>query len=329
MSGLNESTIQHDLQDIEGLPPSVKVYHYNGMDDFCRIIFLENDRLYGSSGPKTQDRESGASYEERKDQSITPPPIKGTTNTLDDSNNWDNDDESEHLIFIIEPTDFEHDFLDSDSLLQVNIRIFFNPKTKILVVKMASPVDREAALIFHDMIEEALEPMGLKNAIQLLGSTIMLATDGTKKQADGGWGPQRPPRDAPRRPTLVLEVSNSRSYAKLHRNVQYWVDPEKQEANVAIGISLHRNKPEITIDQWECSSGVSQPIQKAHFIIRGRSNGQVYFNSENPLPQLVIPFHLLFRRPAENNREHDIVISTRELVEFAIMVWDMQFKDEK
>jgi hypothetical protein len=329
MSGLNESAIQHDLQDIEGLPPSVKVYHYNCMDDFCRIIFFENDRLYGSSGPKTQDRASGASYEEPKDHSITLPPIEDTKNTLDDSYDWDNDDESEHLIFIIEPTTFEHDFLDSDLLLRVNARIFFNPKTKVLVVKMASPVDREAALIFHDMVEEALEPMGLKNAIQSWGSTIMVATDGTKKQADGGWGPQRPPSAAPRRPALVLEVSNSRSYAKLHRDVQYWVDPEKQEANVAIGISLHRNKPEITIDQWECSPGISQPIQKAHFIIGERSNSQVYFNSETPLPQLVIPFQLLFRRPVENNREHDLVIATRELVEFATMVWDMQFKNEQ
>lgn len=33
--------------------------------------------------------------------------------------------------------------------------------------------------------------------------------------------------------------------------------------------------------------------------------------------------------PAEGNREHDIVFTTQELVEFATSVWEIQFDDEQ
>lgn len=85
-------------------------------------------------------------------------------------------------------------------------------------------------------------------------------------------------------------------------------------------------RPEITIDRFEWSSEISRPINTTHFTIRRKSNGAVYFDPHHPLPQLVIPFESFFRRPAEDNRERDIVFGTQELVEFATAVWDMQFE---
>ncbi|OQE80939.1 hypothetical protein PENNAL_c0043G04560 [Penicillium nalgiovense] len=365
MFELNDSAIEYGRQDIEGLSPSVKAYRYSDMDDFCQIISLEDDRLYGSFrvGRKAKARASGASCEGLKDHSITLPqtedtlqfgsaqePMRirtfdrrrlvddcnrqnilgerdNTKNTPDEDYSPEKEDHSEHLIFFIEPTTFEHDFINSDPPIRTNI--FFNPKTKILIVKILGPAHEQAKTAFNDMLMLALEPMGLHKSIQSWGNTVMLAIDGTRKQADGGWGPRRPPKNAPRRPTIILEVANSETYAKLRRDAQYWIDPERQEANVAIGVNLHTKRPEITIDQWEWSSQTSRPINRTHLTISRKSDGAVYFDPHHPLPQLVIPFESLFRCPAQINRERDIVIGTQELVEFASMVWEVQFEQDQ
>ncbi|KAJ5822630.1 hypothetical protein N7447_004970 [Penicillium robsamsonii] len=353
MFEFNDSAIEHGRQDIEGLSPSVKAYRYSGMNDFCQIILLEDDRLYGSFrvGRKAKARASGASWEGLKDHSITLPqtedPLQfgsadkpkrirtfhrnrlvgecnrqnilgerdNTKNTPDEDYSPEKEDHSEHLIFFIEPTTFEHDFINSDPPVRTNT--FFNPKTKILIVKMLGPAHEQATMAFNDMLILALEPMGLHKAIKSWGDTVMLAIDGTRKQADGG------------RPTIVLEVANSETYAKLRRDAQYWIDPERQEANVAIGVNLHTKRPEITIDQWEWSSQTSRSINRTHLTISRKSDGAVYFDPHHPLPQLVIPFESLFRRPAQINGERDIVIGTQELVEFASMVWEMQFEQDQ
>ncbi|EKV11480.1 hypothetical protein PDIG_50130 [Penicillium digitatum PHI26] len=337
-----ERAIQHGLPDIEGLPPSVKVYHYNGMDDFYRIIALEIDRLHACSGaPKTKEQTS-ASCEGRKENSNPLPLIDGTLRTFTggillgdccrpnfpgDSRNSHNKDESEDLIFIIHPTTFQKDFMESDP--PVRQKIFFSPRTNILIVKMLGPAHEHATQAFHSMLMQAIEPTGLHQKIQHWGKTTMLALDGTRKEADGGWSLLRHSRGVPKRPTVVLEVANSETYAKLQRDAQYWLDPARQEANVAIGVNLNTQKPEIIIDQWHWSSGLSQPILQTHLTLRETSNGTVYFDPDTPLPQLIIPFHLFFRRPAQENRERDIVIATQELVDFATQVWEVQFDQDQ
>ncbi|KAJ5931239.1 hypothetical protein N7516_005728 [Penicillium verrucosum] len=330
MFELNDSTIEHGSQDIEGLSPSVKAYRYSGMDDFCQIILIEEDRLYGSFriGQKAKARESGASWEGLKDHSVTLPQMEGTLqsgsaqkpmrirtfhrsrfiddcsrqnilgerdntkNTPDEDYSPEKEDHSEHLVFFIEPTTFEHDFINSDP--PVRTITFFNPKTKILIVKIPGPGHEQATREFEGMFKLALTSMGLASKIQAWGSIGMVAIDGTRKQADGAWGPRKPPRHAPRRPTVVIEVVNSESYAKLRRDSQYWIDLERQEANVAIGVNLYIKRPEITIDRFEWSSEISRPINTTHFTIRRKSNGEVYFDPYHPLPQLVIPFESLF-----------------------------------
>ena len=74
---------------------------------------------------------------------------------------------------------------------------------------------------------------------------------------------------------------------------------------MAIGVKVHGKKPQITIAQWEWTSELSRPIQTSCLTIT-KSDGKIRFNPIQPTPQLVTPFHLLFRRPAENNGERDI-----------------------
>jgi hypothetical protein len=310
MAQPHDSASQHDPRDIEELPSSVNVYHYSSMYDFCQVISLERSRLY-SSFPAAQ-----GNYQGRQDNLISLPQTEGT--------------QSDHVIFIIHPMTFVHDFLDSSADLPFHDRISFNPKNHLLVVKMPVPAHEQAAMGFDHTLISALQERGLQNAILSWRSTTLTAEDGTTKEADGGWGPRRPPRGAPKRPSVVLEVASSETPDKLRRDAHYWVDPAKGQANMAFTVKVHTKIPQITIQQWEWNPEVSRPISKIDLTItKSNSDGKVYFYPDQPTPQLLIPFHLLFRRPAENHREHDIVFGTQDLVEFATLVWDMQFQNEQ
>jgi hypothetical protein len=314
MVELDDSATQYSPQDMEDLPPSVKVYHYKDLDGFSQVISLELHRLYDflRAERDTRARASG-SCEGTQDHMITLPQTEGTQN--------------DHVIFIIEPLAFARDFLNIVDYHPYPAKISYNPATNILVAKMHEATHEQAAVAFDHMLMWALEPMGLERAIRSWRETTFTAADGTSKEADSGWGPRRPPRGAPKRPSVVLEVGSSESSGKLRRDAHYWVDPARGKADMAIGVKVYAKKPQITIEQWEWNSQRTRPIQKAYLTIT-KSNGKVRFDPDQPTPQLLIPFDLLFRRPAEINKERDIVIPTQELVEFATMVWETQFENE-
>ncbi|KAJ5312645.1 hypothetical protein N7508_003475 [Penicillium antarcticum] len=311
MAELYDAATQHGPQDIEELPPSVKVYHYKGMDDFCRVVSLEHNRLYSSSRAAqcTRARAMGEICEGRHNHLITLPQTDGT--------------QSDHIIFIIQPSTFIQDFLNPITGHRFHGRISFSPKTNILVLKMALPDHSQATLAFEDTLKMALQQIDLHHAIFSWGNARLTGGDGTIKEADGGWSPRRPPRGAPKRPSVVLEIASSETSAKLRRDAHYWVDPARGQANMAIGVKVFSTNPQITIEQWEWNSQHFRAIQKACLTIT-KFDGKIRFDPDQPTPQLLIPFHLLFRRAAENNRERDIVFPTQDLVEFATVVWEMQ-----
>lgn len=310
MEDLYDNANQHDPRHIEELPPSVKVYQYCGMEELHRVILLERDRLH-CSFPDAQNIRlwTNGGYEERKDDLD----MEGT--------------QSDHIIFIVEPSDFTHDF-DLAADRSVHYRLSYSPRTRILVIKMPHHVHNQAAEEFNYMLRLALQPMNLDRAISAWGNTTLTDGDGTTKEPDEGWSPRRPPRGAPKRPTVILEVASSETSAKLRRDCHYWVDPARGQATMAIGIKVHAKKPQITIEQWVWNSEHARPIQKPSLTLT-KSKGKVRFDPDHPPPQLVIPFSHLFRRPAEGNIEHDIVFKTQELVEFATLVWEKQFDDEQ
>ncbi|CAG8074586.1 unnamed protein product [Penicillium olsonii] len=314
MVELDGSVMQHSPQDMEELPPSVKVYHYKDIDDFSRVVSLEIDLLYGFlRAERTTSALASGSCEGRQDYVITLPQTQGT--------------QSDHVIFIIEPSAFARDFLNVGDHSPCHAKISYNPATNILVAKMPEATHEQAAVAFNDMLMRALQPLGLEREIRSWGAAKLTAADGTSKEANAGWGPRRPPRGAPKRPSVVLEVGSSETSAKLRRDAHYWVDPARGKADMAIGVKVYAKKPQITIDLWEWNSQRSRPIQRAHLTMM-KSHGNVHFDPDQPTPQLSIPFNLFFRRPAENKKERDIFFLTQELVEFATLVWEMQFENE-
>ncbi|CAG8917490.1 unnamed protein product [Penicillium salamii] len=310
MTELYNNTIQHFPQDIEELPYSVNVYRYAGKKSLCRFVSLERDRLYRSfrTVQSTRAQSTGS------DDVDISPQMEGT--------------QSDHIIFTFEPLIAAHEIQDLLAGFPFHDRLAFDPQNNILVVKMVLPHHEQAAHALDQMLVIALEHMGLSKTILFWGTTTLTSPDGSTKQADGGWSPRRPPRGAPKRPSVVLEVGASETSAKLRRNAYYWVDPARGNANMAITIKMHQTKHQIIIEQWMWNPQISRPIQKSHLTLK-ETNGKVYFDPDHPTPQLVIPFQSLFRQPAENNREQDVLFATQDLVDFATMVGGMQFEDAK
>jgi hypothetical protein len=213
--------------DSEGLPPSVRRYSYEGKDQFSRILALERERLLNSM------RNS------RELTNIDTAPVKTEPNI----------ETTEYIIFSIDPITFQQDFLGPDIIPIRSIRTSFNPKTELLIVKMITGEHTQFAFAVSKAIDKALERMGLDEAIHSYQG-VDIDINGQWKQADMGWGPRRPPRGCPKRPTVILEVAVSETQRKIHRDVNLWLDPVKGNANVAMAIKINRQRPMISIDKW-------------------------------------------------------------------------------
>jgi hypothetical protein len=171
-----------------------------------------------------------------------------------------------------------------------------------------------------------MEDAGLRKRLGSWGGATMTAPDGTTKEADGAWGPFRPPPGSPKTPSVVLEVGYSDSPAKTRRSSHWWLDPARYEANVAIGMNLNVKKPEIIIDTWEWDPTTCRPKTTNHMVIK-RSSRNINFEPNVHDPTIMIPFHQIFRRPRQSNEDKDIVIRTQDLIEFAYRVWEIQFDE--
>ena len=311
--------------DSEGLPPSVRRYFYEGKDQFCRILTLERERLLDSM----RNSREVASIDTASGSTKPGPNIETT----------------EYIIFSIDPSTFEQDFIGShsipahsirtsfntptleqdfespDIIPTYSIRTSFNPTTELLVVKMVTGEHTQIAFAVHKAIDEALQQMGLDETINNY-ACVDINVGGETKQADMGWGPRRPPRGYPKRPTVVLEVGVSETRSKLHRDIDLWLDPTRGNANVAIAIKVNRQRPMISIDKWIWDAVNGKSLNCQHIEVAESDTDEVKV-SGGPL---IIPFHLLFLRQPQAPRETDVVIDQEWLQNIAEWGWDMQFQ---
>ncbi|KAJ5517294.1 hypothetical protein N7527_008854 [Penicillium freii] len=230
---------------------------------------------------------------------------------------------TEYIIFSIGPTTFQQDFLGPDVIPIHSIRTSSNPKTKLLIVKMITGEYTEIVFAVHQAINKALERIGLDEAIhRYLGVDINI--NGQWKQADMGWGPRRPPRGCPKRPTVVLEIAVSETQRNLHRDVDLWLDPVRGNANVVIAIKVNRQRPMISIDKWVWDHLNGTSLNSRHIEVSESETDRVQL-SGGPL---VIPFYLFFLRNPQIPRETDVIIDNRWLQKIAEWVWDVQFNKD-
>ncbi|CAG8397274.1 unnamed protein product [Penicillium salamii] len=199
-SHINQNGQDHDS---EVLPLSVRRYGYKDKDQFAQIITLERERLLDSMrySREISDIDTGSGRSEQE-------PTTEIT---------------EYIIFSIDPTTFNQDFLSLDTISIPSIRTSFNPNTKTLIVKMVTREHTQIAFAVHKAIDKALARMGLDEAIKNYQG-VDIDVNGRQKQADMGWGP-RQPRGCPKRPSVVLEVAVSEPRKKLRQDVDIWLDP--------------------------------------------------------------------------------------------------------
>ncbi|KAJ9486264.1 hypothetical protein VN97_g7078 [Penicillium thymicola] len=290
MSGRNQN--QPDT-DLEGLPPSVRWYRYEGKDHFSRILALERERLLNSI---RNSRETTTNIE---------PHIETT----------------EYIMFSIDPATFQRDFIDTDPISTFSICTSFNPVTELLIIKMITREHTRICFAVHQAISDALQPMGLSKATEQYANAD-IDVNGRMKQPDMAWGPRRPPRGCEKRPTVVLEVGVSETEAKLRQDTDLWLDPNRGKANVVITIKFYRKQALMKIDKWVWDGANGTSIQSQHIEVSENDLDEIKL-SGGPL---VIPFCLLFLREPEAPRETDIIIDEEGLLYIAERAWDMQFQ---
>ncbi|OQE38374.1 hypothetical protein PENCOP_c008G06070 [Penicillium coprophilum] len=299
MSYIDQNGQDHDS---EVLPLSVRRYDYKDKDQLDQILTLEREDLLDSMRHSRVisdiDTESGRSEQE---------PTTEIT---------------EYIIFSIDPTTFNQDFLSLDAIPNFSTRTSFNPNTKTLIVKIITSEHTQLAFAVHKAVDKALARMGLDEAsYQYLGVDIDM--NGRKKQPDMGWGPRQPLRIYPKRPSVVLEVMVSGTPKKLRQDVDLWLDPVQGNANAVIATKLNRQREMVTIDLWKWDTVDGKSINSQHIEVSKNEYDEVKL-SGGPL---VIPFRLLFLRDPQPPQETDVIIDNEWLQKIAEWGWEMQFSN--
>lgn len=155
---------------------------------------------------------------------------------------------SEWTLFTgIDEETFTRDFLNNTDETHDLNWTSFDISLNLLLGRMLLPPHAVATHVFHQLLLDALRPMGLENALQLLSQATDQRPSGAK-QGDGEWA-----RRSRNRPSVVLEVALSQPRSKLTSDVRYWLQSSSQRDGVKIVLTLtiNRQKPDITIEKWQ------------------------------------------------------------------------------
>ncbi|KAF9252061.1 hypothetical protein DTO006G1_2808 [Penicillium roqueforti] len=267
---------------LDNLPPSTNKYTYKGKEQFDQILQNEKHRLHKL------------------------PPRQPLGSEI-----------SDYFVIFIDPSTFEQDFLLSDLLAGTSL--FYNAALHALILRMSTPEHAQVSYGLQTEFTKILLPMGLCDAVEGFGNVNVNVGDGNVKRPDWGWGPLRPPRGAPRRPGVVLEVGVSETETKLRDDASMWVDPLRGQVKTAITIKVNRKKPELKLDKWEWDAGAQRPRVTQSCVI-GKAPNNVTV-SQHPI---TIPFDHIFGRAPEIPREADIRLGKESLANMARYVWSTQ-----
>lgn len=230
-------------EDLEGLPPTVNIYPWEGPDHFQNIVDLELQR-----------------FKEEDPERSSPSPC-----------DW--------IVFSnVSETIFERNFEEEGSDLRKEWKSY-NRRCQLLFVEIAMGTDEhtEAAETFNDILKEAVSHMGLSNALKNFSQTTIRGED-RAKLPDHGWGPRRPPPGRSRKwPTVVLEVGVSQQKSKHEEDARFWLEESGGDVKVSLAMSVNRRIPEIVLQKWKVSDGKPAMVQK---VTVWRRNDNIVFDNE-------------------------------------------------
>ena len=196
----------------------------------------------------------------------------------------------------------------------------YDAALELLLVKMPESTTHSiAAMTFHDMLIEALEPIGMRRTRLSIGSGQHHGEMGNKA-ADEAWRPIRlPPGRSRAWPAVVLEVALSEKQAKLRSDVRYWLRASEGDVKSVITLSIGSNARRIVIRKWATNAEGHQ-YEQQNVVVSRNGNGRVSITGA----PLVIGFEELFLRSPTVPRERDIEVN-HEMLEFiAARTWEEQ-----
>ncbi|KAF7164131.1 hypothetical protein CNMCM5623_008821 [Aspergillus felis] len=209
--------------DLEGLPPTVNVYPWEGPDHFQNII---NSELHQFKDP---ERSSPCDW-------------IGFSN--------------------VSETIFEHDFEEETDLSKQWKSYNPSRQLLFVEIARGTPEHTEATQTFNDVLKEAVDRMGLSTALKNFSGTKVRGHDWAKVP-DNGWGLRRPPAGRSRKwPTVVLEVGVSQQKSKLDQDARFWLEKSEGDVKISLAISVNRRIPEIVLEKWKVSNGKPAMVQK-------------------------------------------------------------------
>ncbi|KAJ5183970.1 hypothetical protein N7492_001586 [Penicillium capsulatum] len=302
--------VSHGDDFLQGLPSNIPRYKYEGQTQFLMIMDIELRRLERSL--LASARKQGAAPDEADPEIKVDPQLsrhvqrgnKPQTNSRRDTRSLLKS-ESSDFISAHQPTDEIPDIkLPSDCVL-------FDIPANLLLAKMVTVIHSDIGQFVNGELTIAIHGMGLRNNFRFYARATIRGQD-RGKEGDQGWGPLPAPESHPDKPTVTLEVGVSESHAKLRRDVDWWLHPDKGNANMTVTIKVDRKHPGLTIDRWERTDGVVQSTQQ---IDISKVNGIAQVNAS-----LVIPFESLFLRQPTGN-ESDITLDQGTLRILAERTW--------
>lgn len=226
-------------------------------------------------------------------------------------------DVSEWVLFTnVDERTFVQDFLDPSTPWNEIFWTSYDASLALLLVNMPiSQTHEVAATNFHDLLLEAVEPMGLKHALRKLGGATCKGSSG-QKNPDFSWGPSRLPRGRSKDwPAVILEGAFSEGPSKLMSDIRFWLHQSEGNVKNVLTLQINRQRPNITLEKWELQNG--HPHRTQEITITKGKNQRVTLRND----PLLIQFADLFLRDPSIPRETDIMIDAEKLLVLADAIW--------
>jgi hypothetical protein len=228
-------------------------------------------------------------------------------------------DETDYLLFSIDPEDLQQDFLEPETSFFPKLRYSFDMYHGLLLVKMPSPEHGIATGELQNEVNAELRQMGLNVVDEIAafsGSGLRINEKG--KDLDFAFGPVIPIVGQASRYTVAVEVGVSETATVLKRDIDFWLNPDAGNVNLAIAVKVSRNERQIMIDIWR--RGRRGAHRVGHTALSGNTKS-VTVSGDKPI---ILPFVDLFNRIPQPSLERNVSISEDRLRAFARKVWFQQ-----
>ncbi|KAJ9364705.1 hypothetical protein DTO280E4_1485 [Paecilomyces variotii] len=120
-------------------------------------------------------------------------------------------------------------------------------------------------------------------------------------------------------PTLVIEIGNAQSLAKLREDVRWWFENSEGDVRIVLLMIVHQRSRTITLEKWQLAPPNTPPLTRASI----NAFRQAVPPTMPPLVRqiaLMLPFHALLDS-APVPPQSDLVFTQAELVLMAQRTW--------